>query len=756
MAKKTTSKTYDVPTTNFIIHLDKIDKVSLSLNYQLLTIELPDTFRYFAKSNKKYYEILHNTYKEQLEMPYYFFSRAKPKSTIYILIEKTKDKGEPIALTFDFLGQEPIFAQRKDVLELCTDEKLHILAKLFLADYFYNHKKTYRICQAKFYIDSNIFNDKATVLKVDISKTKGSSEFQIKPEATYLLKTDKKYLKSEYLSSDAYCELLQGEKYYRQVKTSFVESWRTDEKNTKELWKVENDLDRKKNNKRKMPSIKWFEDYDNITRCKSTLLQEFQDKLVKHYNQTLGKGSTEKQKHKMTNVEPIKQFAIEGYGKNTGLYLKFLNKIGLLDLRFKEVQNANPIPFQQYVDFFNNHYAEHGITFSEICKEELSTNQKAILVLQDVEKSLFEDKDEKKGIGTGFLFEKGFFDDPKQQLYRQFATKIALQTMNINTNQVEDCDAATYFDYEMLGECIKPWGNSFDEIKENLNTEEKEIKELYKNEKENQGEVSDEAKERRKYNEKLKKHLSLITNKIDVCLNELLLKYYIVNQLPIKSIDNPNQCLPCLLSLPKLVAYAYMHQNFLMYVDNASVLQFIDLQDRKGKDQRGELLKNWGIDWLKIDNDFSIRNYTRKNGKDETYTKNGEVKNKHEEDLKKTHFVFAKDLVLAIEDTEERVLHKYDPEKKGTQRKGEYKTALEGIYFSEEQQLYTVGYKSLDITADDSVKVRKLHYYQKPENFKVDDLLKTLAVQFVRNQQYTVYPYFFDLLRLYQKDILLK
>jgi hypothetical protein len=202
-----------------------------------------------------------------------------------------------------------------------------------------------------------------------------------------------------------------------------------------------------------------------------------------------------------------------------------------------------------------------------------------------------------------------------------------------------------------------------------------------------------------------------------------------------------------------------MYKGFFMYIDPKNILRFINLQDEKGKEQRNIFLNDWGIDWNKLDKEFAIRNYTREGengeGNDKMYWKDKQQKSKHEKELRETHFVFSKNLILAIEDTNERVLHKYDPNKQGkSQRKGENKTALEGIYFSEEKQIYTVGYKSLNITAEDSVIVRKLHYYQKPEKFEVKELLQTLSVQFVRNQQYTVYPYFFHLLNLYRKDIL--
>lgn len=744
MAKKSPPKQHNVPTTNFVIHLDKINAVALQEKYQLFTIEVPDSYIY--SQDKQKYPKLHNTYKEQLELPYFFYTHAKPKASIFILVDKSKKPEKSISLIFDFLKGEKVIAQEKNIIDLCTQSNLHILAKLFLSDYFYNHKKTYRICQGKFYIHSNKLGNRVTVLEIEgLKHIKGTEEFCLDQKATFMLKTDKSKVDKAYLRSNVYCELVDGEIYYRQVKASYVESWIDDTKNTKELWRTFT------GSKSDTPSIKWFEDYDNITRCKSTLLQEFQNSLLNHYNKCLGGEVAKQQSHKMVRVEPITQYAVQGYGKDTGLYLNLLGEIGLLDLRFKEVEKLNQIPFQSYVDFFNKYYKystlHNKFRFVEIKKEQLKKNTKPVLVLQDAEKQLFqpEKKDDKGNVvkKAGMLFNAGFSDDPKRQLYEEFATQMPLQTMTINTNDVSEHLLDTYFDYEMLGDCLKHLGNSYGEIEDNLRKEENKIKEIYKKERKILGNVSEETKASRKEREKLKGYFSLFSNKIDVCLNELLLKHYIVNKLPIKGdFDNPNHSLPCISKIPNLVKYAYMYKNTFMYIDDKCVLQFLNLDKPSEKQKRNEFLQNWGIDWFAFEKQFAERNYTKDN------------EEKTSQKIKNTHLVFAKDLVLAIEDTEERVFHIYDPKKVGeTQRKQVQKTALEGIFYSKEEEIYTVGYKSLNMVAEDSVKVRKLQYYQKSNNFKIDDLLQTLSVQFVRNKQYTVYPYFFDLLNLYRKDI---
>ncbi len=726
MAKISAPKKHEVPTTNFILDLNKIDIVELQANYQLFTIEVPDSFYHFAKNSKiNAYALMHNTYKDQFKLPYYYFAPENVKPFIYILAKK-EIQNLP-KLNFEFLKCE-VIAQKKDIAEVCTDDNLHILAKLFLADYFYNHKKTYRICQGNFYIHSTAPKNRATVLKIEISKIKGSGEFNMKQKATYLQKVEKKFVNPQYIGLDTYCELGQGEKYYRQLKTKYVKEWQADINDTKELWKVVSgsQIDR--------PSIKWYET-KNFKTCRSELLREFQHKLVAYYNETLGKDCSKKQSHKMTEVKPMTQFAINGYGENTGLYLKLLGKIGIYDNRFKEFGQKNQNSFADYIKFFNYHYGKkYEISFVEITENELNSTKNPVLVLQDVEKELFVD--------DGFLSN---YDDPKKILYQNFASKVAMQTININTNSAKEHSIETYFNYDLLGNCLEHLGNSFLKIEEELKKEKQNIAEIYKIEKAKYGKdnFSDESKERRKNNEALKKYFSLITNKIDVCLNELLLKHYLINQLPIKNTSNANHSLPCIFKIPNLVNYAYMYQNTFMYVDANFVLQFLNLENPSEKQKRNDFLNDFGINWFEIETQFAIRNYT-KNSEDKTLSK-----------LKSTHFIFAKNLVLAIEDTEERVFFKTEAtEKSESQRINDSKTALEGIYFSEEKQIYTVGTKSMDMTMDKSIKVRKLHYYQKPDDFKIDDLLQTLSVQFVRNQQYTVYPYFFDLLNLYRKDIL--
>ncbi len=706
MAKTSAPKHHNVPTTNFVINLGKININALQEKYQLFTIEVPDSFRFSQDKNK--FAKLHNTYKEQLNLPYYFYSFAQPKACIFVLVNKSENSVNSISLSFDFLKGEKVTAQEKNITDLCTKGNLHILAKLFLSSWYH---KAHRTCQGDFfYIHSKDDKQKLTALLVKIQESKG--EFEITSEASYLKQLDSKF-DSKYINFHNYFEQVQGTRYLRQLKQSEVEQRLKNSQNLNTIFRDTTTQDAKNLKfKPQRPKIKWYDSHKTDTNafqgCRSELLRNFQNELVTYYNEVFGEGVAEKRSHFMTEVVPMEQMgkqskkvgSVKGYGFNektgegTGLYLKLLGEIGVLDLRQKDVPNPNLNKFQDYIDLLNKQFGKlYEISFSEIKREELANTAKSILVLQDVEKQLF-DEDE-------FLFKLGC-EDQKREIYQEFASKIPMQTLNINLNKADDfISADTYFEYGVF---------KFEDYK----------------------------------------------HRLDVCLNELLLKKYIIDKLPIFNETNIYASLPCLFSLKSLRKdFAYMYQNTFMYVDNEYILQFLNLDNPKEKDKRNEFLKNWHIDWFQFEKQFADRNYTRnENGQNKTYQKNGETKDKHEESLKRTHFVFAKDLVLAIEETEERVLFDTDAtQTTESQRIIGSKTALEGIYFSEAENIYTVGEKSMGMSMDKSIKVRRLYYYQKPDNFKINDLLQTLSVQFVRNKQYTVYPYFFDLLNLYRKDV---
>jgi hypothetical protein len=804
MTKMVNNAVHEVPTTNITIQIDKIDVFALSARFQLFSMELPEKLRFKASKNKLVYAFLHNEYKEQLDLPYYFHPHSKGKPMLYLLKE--------IALSDDSFAPElnlaflecTVKAKPLNISTFCTETHLTILVKLFFAHFFYNSRNKYRICQGFFYLSSKFDKFKMTALKVRLSSSKHTKAYQIEQESAYLLKIDK----SESVhKGDLYVEAKPDEPYCRQIKQSVVTQWLADEADISNLYKVVSKQDRNRFPTLRNPSIPWYSDID-FSNCKTKLLNDLQDEVVIHFNETFGEGCAQKQSHQMAKVATWKPYKAAGFNKDTGLYLKRLEKVGIYDNRFQEIEAINAISIEQYVAFFNYHYSKkYNIEFVHLTEEDLVVQKHPVLVLQDAEAEVF--------LEGGFLKD---YDDPKNTFYQQWSKQIAIQTLNVNINEdsithweqndkltretdfykkrlensmskiEHEKDAALvkkieqdlkiyqeklsnldqalekvqlshksiYFKYDMIGERLKWMGNSFEQIDKTLKEKVQDLKNRAKQEQAQFGAISEETTKGKKHIEDFKNYYSLISNKIDVCLNDLLLKYYLIALLPVDGTDRyaKADALPCMVDKPKLKRYAYMYGNFLMYIDDHKKLKFIDLHEREGKEMRNEYLKKLDINWVVIEKDFERRNFT--NAKETEYdAENERLINKHNNLLRDTHFVFSKGIVLAIEDTKERVLFKSAAtEKKESQRLVNSKTALEHVFYAEREQIYTVGYISLNQTAEDSVAIRKLHFYQKTADFDMQALLQTLTVKFVRNQQYTVYPYFFDLLNLYRYDIL--
>ncbi len=81
---------------------------------------------------------------------------------------------------------------------------------------------------------------------------------------------------------------------------------------------------------------------------------------------------------------------------------------------------------------------------------------------------------------------------------------------------------------------------------------------------------------------------------------------------------------------------------------------------------------------------------------------------------------------------------------------------FKGIWYNEKDRKYIVGSpESLGkLTQGNAHTVRRFDVYEGEEHFgkEFEMFLETMAVKFVRNEQYTVYPYFFDLIRLYAEN----
>lgn len=226
--------------------------------------------------------------------------------------------------------------------------------------------------------------------------------------------------------------------------------------------------------------------------------------------------------------------------------------------------------------------------------------------------------------------------------------------------------------------------------------------------------------------------------KFEVCLNELYLKSIILSEHEIIS----NEGLPFISDYPELLEWGFVQHKHLVHFENGK-LKFNDLTTKAGKD----VLSQKFVRWSEIVNAFKTRR---------PFLKEEDLEDK----IHKSAFIVAKNDIVEIERLDEAVLPEIDKikEVKGddpkiSARGRELITSYSGgIWQNETDNTYVVGSPhSMNSTESRAQHVYKIHKYQADSAFDLKLIVKLLCVKFVRNRQFTVYPYFFDLLRLYRE-----
>lgn len=717
-----------IRTTNFIIDKSKINYSQLN-DYRIIRYHIPDTFYNYAKYiDKAAYGKLENYYKELLDRPCFFYRYER---TIYVL-HKKNDNIQP--LVFKLKRSK----EGDDVLEFETTHSeitynlidFHILIKILLADFFYNQDKTHRICQHYFYISCKIDNDtegnEAFATGIEMSIKERNNEFYINGKATAFC-VERKNISDYQTRINPYFELItkSGVSYFRQIKSSKVISFQ--QEGTKKIWR------KRKTSKQNPAHLEWhFDNADKQQNTRGYALFMFQENFVAYLNNLLG---VDVAKPKMLEAQKFSPkdtgYKIDGISE-TGLPLRVLKKIYVYDNRVKDNgENLNKIPLENFVKLFNDELTEFTknnkpqklrIEFAPIDSIDDFSKEKPILVLQDVAGIEFneEKKKEDEVINkAGFLTGKSF-NDPKKELYGKYANKVALQSVNVNTNspmnnygdsRYTDENYRDYFQYELF------------ELQKQV---------------EKSGEMKTEKTQ--------------FFHKLNVCLNELLLKYYIINQLPICGDLEISFPLPVVGKAHNLIKYAYQYKGVFLYINEEKQLIFIDLDTSVGKKERDRVLKAMGIDWLNIQVEFYEKHYLMK-----------EDAEKRKSKLEQAKFIFTNGVVIEIQEPNknnliERVLLPYrdEPIKIRAGYRGTEKTdfGITGVWYNSETNHYVAGRPSKNTykfgAMDKAHIVRKFRVYKGEDKFRIEDVLETISVQFVRNKQYTVYPYFFDLINLYR------
>ena len=202
--------------------------------------------------------------------------------------------------------------------------------------------------------------------------------------------------------------------------------------------------------------------------------------------------------------------------------------------------------------------------------------------------------------------------------------------------------------------------------------------------------------------------------------------------------------------------FLFVRKGYLMYVED-KCFKFIDrIED---KIEFVKKIKKIGHRWKDIVAHFKKDNFLRKPDKNESEE---EFYEKIEQKLNNAHFIITPTHVFEILQLEEYLLPKIDEileEKKNRDgdnpsvRGQDFIGCLMELNYNDKEIEYSVGVRGGARTKiDKGNPIRQLKFYKgSPNDFNFDLFLDSLLVRFVRNEKYTVYPYPFDLINLYNE-----
>lgn len=201
-------------TSSILINIDDSSFHRLNDDFVIHQFSLPS----YIKEKFNQYAFLHNWAKDNLDQPYYL---NVPSKKLYVLAPKNEPALE---LTFEDKKLScDVYADYK------SRDKLHIIIKLLLAQYFTLSENF--VSNDKFYLHASVNRSKtwATVLKVDISdnyKNTRVIEFLIKDEASRLSKiTFEEYQKFHSRDIIYGQSIKNGQLYFKQLKRKEIKDF---------------------------------------------------------------------------------------------------------------------------------------------------------------------------------------------------------------------------------------------------------------------------------------------------------------------------------------------------------------------------------------------------------------------------------------------------------------------------------------------------------------------------------------------------
>lgn len=447
------------------------------------------------------------------------------------------------------------------------------------------------------------------------------------------------------------------------------------------------DLYQPRTGKSRKPQANWHNNGATFKEGRSYLIRHFQERFSE-FLATYGFLVS------MTEETMTKQKTQE-----VALPLHRLPTVQVFDNRI----NQERVPLSHYLGWLRTYAFETTdgkvpLSFEPVDRAQLSA-EKPLLVLLDAEADAFGIDEEGK---PGLLAAQGI-DDPYQQLYREIP-HFSKQSLNVNLNKVADFTQADHYLTYTLPQVTLANDNKPGEADEADSVTETDVADL-----------------------------TGLSRNLEVCLSELWLKWVVAGRADCSTAAN---CLPYSSQLTD--DWGFMTDDLLLYFDNQRIC-FADLSTPEGKG----ILKERFTGQSEIRRNYMER--TRYN-EDRTNT-----------NLPKAHFVLTGNQVFEIECTDaiampnwpEILRIKADNPKESARTRKAINVYAGGIWYNSQTQRYIVGgTDSMKTSVARGHHVYQIHAYNEPMAGHLSTLLSLLTVTFVRKNQYTVWPYPFDLIRL--------
>ena len=405
------TKTTKMLTTTLLVNLP-IDYSILKDHYKIERYVIPSKFVHMAGHSK--YAKLHMQSKQQLGVPYHFFSHDKVDGrknvVIYALYAQQK---EPKKLTLAFLQSDPLESNQIAFSSL----ESHCLFKLLLANYFHDYNGSRFIAEkSQFYVFAKQRGNTSICLEVKVNGDRTNPQktenhiFQVSGQATSFIpcKEDEKLQDWQLWIYPRYKRLIrENQVLFMQVHPEEVNECK------EQLYKVFRSSNRR--------TTLDFHDQRFIDQSRGKLLHDFTFNFINYLGE-LGIVASHRQREFREHKTKI-----EG-----NLKIVNMNRLNVFDNRI----NKETIPLSDFIEALRNQYPELQIDGMSNLEE---ADSFPLLLLQDGDAADFLD--------DGILAR---MNDPYKNINSNLSyDNIPKQSININPNDAtESNDLEDYLEYE--------------------------------------------------------------------------------------------------------------------------------------------------------------------------------------------------------------------------------------------------------------------------------------------------------------------